>query len=76
MITRGPERADEFGDLPHATIGAKQADYAMAFSPGGALDFRDWQLQRPGDPTPLPLRWVRIRRNTRRRYAGARRALK
>jgi 3-polyprenyl-4-hydroxybenzoate decarboxylase len=29
---------------------------------GGALDFRDWQLARPGEPFPIAWRWALIRR--------------
>jgi 3-polyprenyl-4-hydroxybenzoate decarboxylase and related decarboxylases len=68
VVTRGPEKARQnLGIYRMQVIREKPGDYARGWPDrGGALDFRDWQTQHPGEPlsrrgrpgrTTRPLSW-------------------
>ncbi len=54
VITRGPERARQnLGIYRQQVIGPNRLIMRWLSHRGGALDFRDWQAERPGEPFPV-----------------------
>jgi 4-hydroxy-3-polyprenylbenzoate decarboxylase len=54
VITRGPERARQnLGIYRQQVIGPNRLIMRWLSHRGGALDFRDWQAARPGEPFPV-----------------------
>lgn len=56
VITRGPEKPRmNLGIYRMQLIGRNKLIMRWLSHRGGALDFRDWQLKRPGEPYPVAL---------------------
>ncbi len=56
VITRGPEKPRmNLGIYRMQLIGKNKLIMRWLSHRGGALDFRDWQLKRPGEPYPVAL---------------------
>ena len=54
VITRGPDRRRQnMGIYRQQVIGTNRTIMRWLAHRGGALDFRDWQTARPGDPFPV-----------------------
>ena len=54
VITRGPERPRQnMGIYRQQVIGPNRTIMRWLSHRGGALDFRDWQAARPGEPFPV-----------------------
>ena len=54
VITRGPEKdRQNLGIYRMQKIGPNKLIMRWLSHRGGALDFRDWQLKRPGEPYPV-----------------------
>ncbi len=54
VITRGPEKARQnLGIYRMQVIGRNRVIMRWLAHRGGALDYRDWQQQRPGQPFPV-----------------------
>lgn len=54
VITRGPEKERQnLGIYRMQVIGRNKLIMRWLSHRGGALDFRDWQLQHPGEPFPV-----------------------
>jgi len=54
VITRGPERTRQnLGIYRQQVIGRNKVIMRWLAQRGGALDFRDWKQQRPGEPFPV-----------------------
>lgn len=54
VITRGPEKKRQnMGIYRQQVIGPNRVIMRWLSHRGGALDFRDWQAARPGEPFPL-----------------------
>ncbi|MEJ2513773.1 MAG: 4-hydroxy-3-polyprenylbenzoate decarboxylase [Gammaproteobacteria bacterium] len=54
VITRGPERSRQnLGIYRQQVIGPNRLIMRWLSHRGGALDFRDWQAARPGEPFPV-----------------------
>jgi 4-hydroxy-3-polyprenylbenzoate decarboxylase len=54
VITRGPEKERQnLGIYRQQVIGRNRTIMRWLSHRGGALDFRDWQLARPGEPFPV-----------------------
>jgi 4-hydroxy-3-polyprenylbenzoate decarboxylase len=73
VITRGPEQAaPEPGHLPHAADRRNKLIMRWLAHRGGALDYRDWQLQHPGERYPVSHgAGCRPGHHPRRRHPGA-----
>ena len=56
VITRGPEKERmNLGIYRMQLLGRNKLIMRWLSHRGGALDFRDWQLKRPGNPTLWPI---------------------
>ncbi|MEL0203444.1 MAG: 4-hydroxy-3-polyprenylbenzoate decarboxylase, partial [Halieaceae bacterium] len=56
VITRGPEKERmNLGIYRMQLLGPNKLIMRWLSHRGGALDFRDWQLQRPGEPYPVAI---------------------
>ena len=56
VITRGPEKERmNLGIYRMQRLGPNKLIMRWLSHRGGALDFRDWQLQRPGEPYPVAI---------------------
>jgi len=54
VVTRGPERPRQnMGIYRQQVIGPNRTIMRWLSHRGGALDFRDWQASRPGEPFPV-----------------------
>ena len=54
VVTRGPERPRQnMGIYRQQVIGRNRVIMRWLSHRGGALDFRDWQAERPGEPFPV-----------------------
>jgi 4-hydroxy-3-polyprenylbenzoate decarboxylase len=54
VVTRGPEKSRQnLGIYRQQLIGRNRLIMRWLSHRGGALDFRDWQLARPGEPFPI-----------------------
>ena len=54
VVTRGPEKSrTNLGIYRMQVIGRNRVIMRWLAHRGGALDFRDWQLARPGEPFPV-----------------------
>lgn len=54
VVTRGPEKARQnLGIYRMQVIGKNRVIMRWLAHRGGALDFRDWQTQHPGEPFPV-----------------------
>jgi 4-hydroxy-3-polyprenylbenzoate decarboxylase len=54
VITRGPERSRQnLGIYRQQVIGRNKVIMRWLAHRGGALDFRDWKRERPGEPFPV-----------------------
>ena len=59
VITRGPEKPRmNLGIYRMQRIGPNKLIMRWLSHRGGALDFRDWTLKHPGEPTPSPSPWA------------------
>ena len=55
VVTRGPHRSRQnLGIYRQQIIGPNRLIMRWLPHRGGALDFRDWQQERPGEPFPIP----------------------
>lgn len=56
VVTRGPEKERQnLGIYRNQVIGRNRTIMRWLAHRGGALDFRDWQRQRPGEPFPVAI---------------------
>ncbi|ABI57871.1 4-hydroxy-3-polyprenylbenzoate decarboxylase [Alkalilimnicola ehrlichii MLHE-1] len=56
VVTRGPEKERQnLGIYRNQVIGRNRTIMRWLAHRGGALDFRDWQRERPGEPFPVAI---------------------